>query len=84
MSYQVILKRSAEKELDKLDDRLFSRVTSRLEALETDPRPSDIKKLSGQDSYRIRVGDYRILFEIDDTAKRVLVFAVRHRRESYR
>ena len=55
-----------------------------MEKFEENPRPMGVKKLSGQDAYRIRVGDYRILYEIDDTAKTVLVFAVRHRREVYR
>ena len=84
MKYEVILKRSAEKELDRLEGNVFHRVARRLEELETNPRPMGVKKLSGQDAYRIRAGDYRVLYEIDDSGKMVLVFAVRHRREAYR
>lgn len=84
MKYEVVLKRSAEKELDRLIGNVFQRVARRLNGLEENPRPVGSKKLSGQDAYRIRVGDYRVLCEIDDTAKIVLVFAIRHRREAYR
>ena len=84
MKYEVILKRSAEKELDRLSGSVCERVTRRLEELEENPRPMGIKKLTDEDSYRIRVGDYRVLYEIDDAAKKIQVFAVRHRREAYR
>ena len=84
MRYEVILKRSAEKELDRLDGSVFDRVSRRLEDLEGNPRPMGVKKLSGQNGYRIRVGDYRVLYEIEDAHKKVVVSAVRHRREAYR
>ncbi len=84
MTYQVIIKRSAEKELDALPANLHERIVKRLLALEENPRPSGIKKLQGQESYRLRVGDYRALYTIDDKTKKVVVLSVGHRREVYR
>jgi mRNA interferase RelE/StbE len=84
MAYQVILKRSAEKELDVLQGSLRIRIIKRLLALEENPRPSGIKRLQGEESYRLRVGDYRVLYTIDDKVKKVFILAIGHRREVYR
>ena len=84
MTYQVIIKHSAEKELDALQTTLHERMVKRLLALEENPRPTGSKKLQGQESYRLRVGDYRVLYAIDDKNKQVIVLAVGHRREVYR
>jgi len=84
VAYQVILKRSAEKELDALQANLRERILRRLLALEENPRPSGIKKLQGQESFRLRVGDYRVLYTIDDKSKQVFIVGVGHRREVYR
>lgn len=84
MSYHVVLKRSAEKELDRLHGELFERIRRKLLSLEDNPRPFGIRKLQGVDTYRLRIGDYRILYLIDDTAKRIEVISVAHRREVYR
>ena len=83
MTYQVILKRSAEKELDALPGSIQKRIVSRLLALEESPRPPGVKKLQGQESYRLRAGDYRILYTIDDKSKKVVVLAIGNRREVY-
>ena len=84
MSYQVVLKRSAEKDLDALQGSLFERMKRKLLALEEEPRPFGVQKLHGQEAYRLRVGDYRILYLIDDTAKRIDIISVAHRRAAYR
>ena len=84
MIYQVILKRSTEKELDALQANIRDRITKRLLVLEGNPRPSGIKKLQGEESYRLRVGDYRVLYTVDDKVKQVIILAVGHRREVYR
>ena len=84
MTYQVILKRTAEKELDALQTNMRKRILKRLLALEDNPRPAGIKRLQGQESYRLRVGDYRVLYTIDDKAKQVFIFAVGHRGDVYR
>lgn len=84
MAYRVILKRSAEKELDRLPAQLHDRITHKLLDLEDNPRPHGVQKLHGQDCYRIRIGDYRVLYMIDDRAQLVEIVAVGHRREVYR
>ena len=84
MTYQIIIQRHAEKELDALETSVHKRIVTRLLALEDNPRPTGIKKLQGQESYRLRVGDYRILYTIDDKSKKVFITAVGHRREVYR
>ena len=84
MSYQVILSKSVQKELDRLPDDLATRILARLAALETNPRPADVKKLKGRDAWRIRVGDYRVIYEIHDRQLEILVITVGHRREIYR
>ncbi len=84
VTYQVIIKRSAEKELDGLQETTHKRIVRRLLALEENPRPTGIKKLQGQESYRLRVGDYRVLYTIDDNTKQVFILAVGYRREVYR
>ena len=62
----------------------MERVLRRLAALETQPRPADVKKLKGRDAWRIRVGDYRVIYEINDRALHVIIVTVGHRREVYR
>jgi mRNA interferase RelE/StbE len=84
MPYQIVLVRSAEKELNKLPTSIRDRITDRLLTLEENPRPFGVKKLHGQESYRLRVGDYRVLFTIDDATRTITVFGVGHRREVYR
>lgn len=84
MVYQVVISRSAEKELDALPIKLRNRITEKLLSLEENPRPFGIKKLQGQDGYRVRVGEYRISIVIDDTTKVVTIYAIGHRREVYR
>ena len=84
MAYQVSLKRSAEKELDALQANTRNRIIKHLLTLEKNPRPSGIKKLQGEESYRLRVGDYRVLYTVDDKVKQVVILAIGHRREVYR
>jgi mRNA interferase RelE/StbE len=83
-SYRISLTSSAEKELHELPAKMIARIFPRLEALMEAPRPSGCKKLEGGDKeYRIRVGDYRIVYTIDDPAKVIEVTRVAHRREVY-
>jgi mRNA interferase RelE/StbE len=83
MRYRVILPKSVQKQLDRLPDETANRVLARLAALETNPRPPDVKKLKGRNGWRIRIGDYRVIYEISDTPRQVLVITVGHRREVY-
>lgn len=84
MPYSVLLKRSAEKELDKLPRGIQDRVIGRLLSLRDTPRPAGARKLVGREGYRLRVGEHRILYEVDDPKQQVEVFSIAHRREVYR
>jgi mRNA interferase RelE/StbE len=84
MAYRVLIKRSAERELAALPAQTKERIDQRLLKLESDPRPRGVKKLQGQESYRLRVGDYRVLYTVDDQVCQVMVYAVGHRRAVYR
>jgi len=82
--YTVRIKRSAEKEMDRLPVRVFERVANAILGLERDPRPKGSKKLRAVEDYRLRVGEYRILYCIDDETRVIEVIAIGHRREVYR
>ena len=84
MSYTVILPKSVQKQIDRLSQDIGSRVIASLRALESNPRPAGVKKLKGRDAWRIRVGDYRIIYEIHDRALQVIVIQAGHRRDVYR
>ena len=85
MSYAVFIERRAQRTLSritKLDqDRIAAAIPRRLA---DDPRPHSVKKLTGREAWRIRVGDYRILYEIHDDRLVVLVVEIGHRRQIYR
>lgn len=83
-SYSIEIKRSAAKELAELPKQDRLRVIARIENLAHDPRPSGSEKLSRQERYRVRQGDYRILYEIHDHVLVVMVVRIGHRREVYR
>jgi len=83
--YEVYLERTAEQDLKQLSSENFQRVISHIKALAENPRPAGCHKLFGSKSdWRIRVGDYRVIYEIDDDKKAARVMRVRHRREAYR
>jgi mRNA interferase RelE/StbE len=83
--YTVVFVRSARKELQALDRPVAGRILKRVEALTRDPRPSGCKKLEGTDNlWRIRIGDWRVVYSIDDARLLIEVSVVRHRREAYR
>jgi mRNA interferase RelE/StbE len=83
-NYDVALTSSAEKELKKLSGQLTARIVPRLENLASNPRPPGCKKLvGGDDEWRIRVGDYRVVYTIDDAKLLVEVTRIRHRSEVY-
>jgi mRNA interferase RelE/StbE len=83
--YQVVVERSAEKDLKRLASGIRSRVAIALRALAENPRPAGSRKLAGtRHDWRVRVGDYRIIYEIADVIRVVRVQRIRHRREVYR
>lgn len=83
-SYSVEIKRSAAKELARVPRRDRVRIVARIQALAGDPRPVGVEKLSGLERYRIRQGDYRLLYEIRDQVRIVVVIKISHRRDVYR
>lgn len=83
-AYQVIFSRSARKELETLDAATVNRIFPRIEDLRNDPRPSGCRKLVGsENTWRIRVGDYRVLYSLDDNYNTIDIVAVRHRSKAY-
>jgi len=84
-SYSIKLKRSVEKDLRRLPTAQLPRVLTAIDQLSTDPHPRGSVKLSGAETlYRVRVGDYRIIYEVDTVAREVTIDYLRHRREAYR
>ena len=83
-SYSVEIKRSAAKEIEALPPKDRRRVVTKIEGLSRNPRPPGCEKLSGQEKYRLRRGDYRILYEIIDQRLLVTVVRVGNRRDVYR
>ena len=85
MAYTVIIENKAQKEFLKLSPPHDSSVKKSINGLEKNPRPQGVKKLAGsKDGYRVRIGNYRILYTIDDQKKIVTIYRIRHRREVYR
>ena len=82
--YNIFLETRAEKDLDNLDHARRKRIVASLLFLKKDPR-HNAKKLKGPLSvYRIRIGDWRVIYEINDNAKKILVYRIKHRSEAYR
>jgi mRNA interferase RelE/StbE len=83
--HEVLLERSAERDLKALPSEIFRRILPHIKALTEDPRPPGCHKIAGsRNDWRIRIGDYRVVYEVDDRLKQVRVMRVRHRREVYR
>ena len=84
MKYTVYIERYAQKQILKLDRKVIPIIKSAIEGLADNPRPVGYKKLKGEDAYRIRVGDYRVIYEIDDDRIIVVVVSVGHRKDIYK
>ena len=82
-SFEIVFRNSVEKELKKIPKQDQIRILRRIQQLADDPRPDGCKKLSGQERYRIRQGDYRILYEIEDQRLIVVIVRIGHRRDVY-
>ena len=82
--YKVEIKKSAVKEINDLPRRDLRTVLDKIATLSDNPRPHDCKKLSAQDKYRVRCGDYRILYSIEDVILIVNIVKVAHRKDVYR
>jgi len=84
MSYTVLILRRAQKELAQLPGETYERVRDAIRALSQNPRPPGCLKLTGREGWRIRVSDYRVIYEIDDPQHTVTILHVGHRRDVYR
>jgi mRNA interferase RelE/StbE len=84
-SYEITFARSARKELERLGGPLRRRIFERIDRLASDPRPPGCRKLKGAgDLWRIRIGDHRVIYAVDDARRSVDVSAIRHRSDAYR
>jgi mRNA interferase RelE/StbE len=83
-SYSLLIKPSAVKELEALPTKDRRKIIARIEGLASEPRPQGCEKLSGVEQYRVRQGDYRVVYSVDDDVEVVLVAKVGHRRDAYR
>jgi mRNA interferase RelE/StbE len=83
-SYKIIFKKSATKELGDIPKKDISRIVKRIQSLADNPRPASSEKLAAQECYRIRQGNYRVIYIIDDINLTIDIFKIGHRREVYR
>ena len=85
MSYELYVERHAEKDLNKLSRTLFSQITAKIKELPSNPHPRESRKIKGSTKdWRLRIGDYRVLYEIDNATKKIIIMRIKHRREAYR
>jgi len=85
MSYSVLLRPAVDRDLKSMPFQIRSRVEGAIDRLRENPRPSGTRKLVGfENEWRLRVGDYRVLYVIDDSKQQIVVARVAHRREAYR
>ncbi len=85
MTYIIITPKAVQKQLDALPDDVYDRIAEKIEQLAEDPRPDGVVKMKGSDNeYRIRIGDYRVRYEIDDKELIILLLQCKHRKDVYR
>jgi mRNA interferase RelE/StbE len=84
MTYSIEILRSAQKDLARINEPDRKKLINSILLLSSDPRPNGCKKLSGRSAWRIRVGDYRVIYEIQDNKLMILVVAIGHRKNIYR
>ena len=82
-SFRLVIKKSAAKEIERIEKKDRIRIIEKIRSLASDPRPFGSKKLSGQEKYRIRQGNYRILYQVLDDELIINVVKVGHRRDIY-
>jgi len=82
--YKIVFRKSVAKDLRRIPSQDLRRILATVDSLSEEPRPSGVEKLSGQEKYRVRQGNYRIIYEIKDDEVVVVVVKVGHRRDVYR
>ncbi len=84
-SFEILWKSSSEHDLRKIDHQYIPQIIKNIEGLSKNPFPDNCRKLRGSESsYRIRIGDYRVIYQVDSRSKVVTIFHIRHRKEAYR
>ena len=83
-NFEIRFKESVARDLRPLPNRDIERILKRIHKLQKEPRPTDCEKLSTQERYRVRQGNYRIIYEVDNENQIVIVYKVGHRREVYK
>jgi mRNA interferase RelE/StbE len=83
-NYKIFIKLSAKKELESLPQNDLIKIVEKIKNLSIDPRPPGAEKLSGDDKYRVRQGNYRIMYTIEDEKFIIIIVKIGHRREVYR
>jgi mRNA interferase RelE/StbE len=84
MKYYVLILRRAQKELAGLHEPIYTKTKFTIQKLGDDPRPRGSRKLSNRDGWRVRVGEYRVIYEIDNSNHSVTILHIGHRRDVYR
>lgn len=84
MTYAIVILRRAQKELADLPENSYPRVRDTIRDLAQEPRPAGSRKLVGREGWRIRVGSYRLIYQIDDSQQRITILHVGHRKDVYR
>ena len=84
MSYKLYISQRAQKELLSLPEDSYGRIRDSIKDLANEPRPHGCSKLAGREGWRIRIGNYRVIYEIDDDGQKVTILHVGHRRDVYR
>ena len=83
--YKVIWKDSTEKDLRKIDPKFISKIIEEVESISVNPYPPKVRKLSGTESiYRIRIGAYRVVYQVWEESKEIIIHYIRHRKDAYR
>ena len=84
MPYEILLEKGAERDFKKLPKNIQKRVLNQILKLKENPRPIGVRKITdSKNDWRIRIGDYRVVYEIDDKKKIIKIFRIRHRKEVY-
>ncbi|MBK7340352.1 MAG: type II toxin-antitoxin system RelE/ParE family toxin [Saprospiraceae bacterium] len=83
MPYSLEFSKQALKELEKINEPFYSNIKEAISKLTENPRPNGYKKLSGRDAYRIRIGDYRVIYDIFDTKLIIEIVTLGHRKDIY-
>ena len=84
VKYKISIKKSAAKELEDIPKKNLRKIVKRIQSLAQNPRPAGSQKLSGQQQYRVRQGDYRVVYSVDDKDSIIDIVKIGHRRQIYR